>query len=122
MTDLLARREGLSVSEVAEAARVATSTVRFHERYGVVTSWRDGRGHRRFDESAPCRILVALMAREVGVTLREVAEMFEGIEGEPTPDEWSRVTSALIAAGESRMAQLRQRLGELRSDQKVCTL
>lgn len=111
-----------TVGDVARESGVAASAVRFYERNGVVTALRTPGNQRRFDESAGCKIKVARLAQRIGLTVREIAEIFAAVPPNPSPDDWSRVADTLIAEAEARTAALRAQLGELRSGVKLCEL
>lgn len=112
----------LTVSEVAAESGVAASAVRFYENHGVVTALRTSGNQRRFDDSAGCRIKVAKLAQRVGLTVREIADVFEDLPSEPGPEDWGRVADILIDEAETRTAELRARLGEMRSGTKLCEI
>lgn len=112
----------MTVGEVAASSGVAPSAVRFYERYGVIHAARDRGNHRRFDEHAACRIAVAKVAQQVGLTVREIAELFELLPPAPGPGDWEIVGGRLVAEAERRVAGLRQRLGELGSGTRLCEL
>jgi len=112
----------LSVSEVAADSGVASSAVRFYEKHGVVTADRTAGNQRRFDESAVCRIQVARLAQRVGLSVREIAELFAGLPADPGPDDWERVAGRLVAEAEWRITNLKTQLDSLGSDGKLCDL
>jgi MerR family redox-sensitive transcriptional activator SoxR len=108
-----------SVSEVAADSGVAPSAVRFYEQHGLIAAHRTAGGQRRFDDSA-CRIKVAKVAQRVGLTVREIAEVFSTLPADPQPQDWARLAAVLIEEAESRTAALRAYLDELRSGAKLC--
>ena len=108
------------VSRVAQTAGVAASAVRFYEKHGVVRAMRDSSNQRRFDESAACRIRVAKLAQRVGLTVREIAALFADLPPDPSPDDWKRIASELIAESERRAADLRACLEEMTSGGRLC--
>ncbi len=68
----------LRVSEVAEAARVNTETLRYYERRGLIAEpVRSPGGHRLYDEQAVTTLRVIKAAQRLGFTLDEVAELLE---------------------------------------------
>ncbi|MEU4428824.1 MerR family transcriptional regulator [Actinoplanes sp. NPDC024001] len=112
----------LTVGEVAADAGVAASAVRFYEQHGIIRAERTAGDQRRFDESAACRIRVAKVAQRVGLTVREIAEVFADLPADPRPQDWGRVAEHLIAEAEARTAALKAYLGEMRSGAKLCDL
>src|SRR3954471_6045240 len=99
-----------TVGEVASDSGVAASAVRFYEQHGVISAVRTQGDQRRFDESAACRIRVAKVAQRVGLTVREIAEIFASLPPAPQPQDWARVADTLVAEAEARTAALRDQL------------
>lgn len=112
----------LTVKDVAAAAGIAPSAVRFYEGHGLVTAHRTSGDQRRFDGTAACRIRVAKVAQRVGLTVREIAEIFETLPDDPKPADWGRVADVLVAEAEARTAALRAQLEELGSGTRLCDL
>lgn len=111
-----------TVSEVAGESGVAASAVRFYDKYDVITAVRTPSNQRRFNDSAACRIKVAKLARRVGLTVREIAEVFADLPPAPGPDDWGRVATVLVEQAEARTAELRTRLADLRSGTTLCEI
>jgi MerR family redox-sensitive transcriptional activator SoxR len=114
--------EALTVSDVAASSGAAPSAVRFYEKHGVINAARTAGNQRRFDESAACRIHVAKLAQRVGLTVREIAEMFAGLPADPQPEDWGRIAHQLVTVAEQRVADLRTRLDALGSGARLCEL
>ncbi len=77
--------DGLKISEVAERAGVATSTVRYYERIGLVPSpARTPAGYRAYDDAAEARLLFISRAKRLGLSLEQIAELL-GIDVRPRP-------------------------------------
>lgn len=114
--------DGLTVGDVAEESGVAPSAVRFYEKYGVVTARRTSGNQRRFDESAACRIQVAKVAKRVGLSVREIAELFASLPGDPRPEDWGVVAEQLVATAEQRVAELKEQLAALGSGDRLCEI
>jgi MerR family redox-sensitive transcriptional activator SoxR len=111
-----------TVSDVAAEAGVAASAVRFYEQHGIITAVRTAGDQRRFDDSAACRIRVAKVAQRVGLTVREIAEVFAALPQDPKPRDWGCVAETLIAEAEARTAALKSHLAAMRSGAKLCDL
>lgn len=112
----------LTVQDVAAESGVASSAVRFYERNGVVPAVRTAGNQRRFDESAACRIRVAKLAQNVGLTVREIAAVFADLPADPAPEDWGRVAEVLIAEAERRTALLRESLSAMHTGGRLCEI
>lgn len=115
-------RADLTVSEVAAETGIAPSAVRFYETRGVVSAVRTAGNQRRFHESAPCRIRVAKLAQRVGLTVREIAELYSALPSDPGPKDWERIGDRLVCEAERRVADLKTQLDSLGSDTKLCEI
>lgn len=111
-----------TVSEVAAESGVAPSAVRFYEKHGVVDAVRTSGNQRRFDESAACRIKIAKLAQHVGLTVREIAELFAELPADPGYEDWGRLADQIIGQAEQRVANLKTHLEALNSDVKLCEI
>lgn len=111
-----------TVSEVAADSGIASSAVRFYEKHGVITAVRTAGNQRRFDESAACRIHVAKLAQRVGLTVREIAELFAMLPAKPGPEDWGRVATRIVTEAEQRVADLKAQLDSLGSGGRLCEL
>lgn len=112
----------ITVGDVAASSGVAPSAVRFYDKHGVIHSVRTSSNQRRFDASAACRIQIARLAQRVGLTVREIAELFSPLPAEPEPEDWSRVADRLISQAEQRVTDLRAQLDALGSGDKLCEI
>lgn len=112
----------LTVSEVAAEAGVAPSAVRFYENHGLITAARTSGNQRRFTEADPCRIKVAKVAQRVGLSVREIADLFAILPEEPGPQDWGQVARALVGEAQARVDALRATLDDLGSGTKLCEL
>lgn|SRR5690625_3319934 len=115
-----ADRAELTVGEVARDSGVSASAVRFYEKHAVVTADRTAGNQRRFGDAAVCRIQVARLAQRVGLTVREIAELFAALPSEPGPEDWEQVSERLVAEAEQRITNLRTQLESLGSDGRLC--
>lgn len=112
----------LTVGEVADRAGVAASAVRFYEKHGLVTADRTTGNARRFADDAACRIRIARVAQRVGLTVREIREIFEELPAEAMDEEWHEVAEALVLRAEHRIDQLRRTLDDIKSGAPLCDL
>lgn len=111
-----------SVSDVAAASDVAPSAVRFYEQHGLVSAQRTAGDQRRFSDDAACRIRVAKVAQRVGLSVRDIADIFATLPDHAVQQDWERVADILIVEAEARVAALRDSLEELGSGGKLCEL
>jgi MerR family transcriptional regulator, redox-sensitive transcriptional activator SoxR len=84
----------LSVSEVAARSGFAASALRFYERQGLISASRTAGGQRRFARSVLRRLAFIRAARNVGLTLDEVAAALALLPGGRTPTraDWARLS------------------------------
>lgn len=84
----------LTVSEVAHRSGFAPSALRFYEREGLVTAGRTSGGQRRYHRSVLRRLAFIRAARNVGLSLDEIAAALEALPDARTPTkaDWSRLS------------------------------
>lgn len=99
----------LRVSEVAEAARVNTETLRYYERRGLIEKpARSPGGHRLYDEQTVTQLRVIKAAQRLGFTLDEVADLIEvGRRRGPATD--------LQVRAREKLLEVDQRISDLTS-------
>jgi MerR family redox-sensitive transcriptional activator SoxR len=86
----------LSVGEIARRSGFAESAVRYYDRLGLLTATRTSGGQRRFERSALRRLAFIRAARNVGLSLDEVAAALASLPAGRTPTraDWSRLSRA----------------------------
>ncbi len=84
----------LTVGEVAARSGFATSALRYYERQGLLSATRTGGGQRRYERSVLRRLAFIRAARNVGLSLDEVAAALATLPGgrAPTRADWSRLS------------------------------
>jgi MerR family transcriptional regulator, redox-sensitive transcriptional activator SoxR len=84
----------LSVSEVAERSGFAASALRFYEKTGLIAAQRSSGGQRRFERGVLRRLAFIRAARNVGLTLDEVAAALALLPGGRTPTraDWAKLS------------------------------
>ena len=92
----------LSIGQVAARAGVATSTVRYYERRGLLTA--DGRvsGQRRYKTETLRRLVFIGMLQDVGLALDEIG----GILHAANVAEWKAIAARRLVALDEQIAQL----------------
>jgi len=102
--------DGLRVSELAERAGLAPSTVRFYERAGLLSpARRAANGYRIFDESALDELAFISRAKGLGMNLEDVADL---VSSWPV-GECRSLQARLRAFLAGRISQVRQQAAEM---------
>lgn len=99
------------ISEVARAAGVKVSSVRFYERRGLLAPARGGSGYREYDAADLDRIRVLRRGQELGFSLGELATLLS----------WARspLSAELVRLGHEKLAQLDRAVTDLRNVQSA---
>jgi MerR family transcriptional regulator, redox-sensitive transcriptional activator SoxR len=98
----------LTIGVVARQAGIATSTIRYYERIGLLPPPQRANGRRRYDAMAAQRLRVIERARQAGFTLRETRELFFGFAVGTHPNaRWEALAGGKLAELEARVARLR---------------
>ena len=84
----------LTVSDVAERSGFAPSALRFYEREGLIHATRTTGNQRRYQRSVLRRLAFIRAARNVGLTLDEVAAALATLPDSrtPTKSDWTRLS------------------------------
>jgi len=84
----------LTVGEIARRSGFAGSAVRYYERLGLLTATRTAGGQRRFERSMLRRLAFIRAARNVGLSLGEVAQALDTLPAgrAPTRADWTRLS------------------------------
>lgn len=84
----------LTVSQVAGRSGFAASALRFYERLGLITAARTAGNQRRYERSVLRRLAFIRAARNVGLSLDEVAAALATLPDRrpPTRTDWSRLS------------------------------
>jgi DNA-binding transcriptional MerR regulator len=85
----------VQIAELARQAGVATSTVRYYERIGLLPEpARTASGYRSYGDDAPARLLFVIRAKHMGLSLEQIAELlpiWDGVNCAATHDEITRL-------------------------------
>jgi DNA-binding transcriptional MerR regulator len=95
--------ELMAIGEVARRAGVATSTVRYYERRGLLTADARQSGQRRFRAGTLRRLVFIGMLQDIGLSLGEI----HGVLDAATAAEWKSIAGQRLAALDEQIAQLR---------------
>jgi MerR family redox-sensitive transcriptional activator SoxR len=84
----------LTVGEVASRSGFATSALRFYEAQGLIAATRSAGGQRRYQRSVLRRLAFLRAARNVGLSLEEVAAALSTLPAGRAPSraDWSRLS------------------------------
>src|SRR5215475_10313440 len=84
----------LTVGDIARRSGFADSAVRFYEGLGLLPATRTSGGQRRFERSTLRRLAFIRAARNIGLSLDEVAAALESLPASRTPTraDWSRLS------------------------------
>jgi MerR family redox-sensitive transcriptional activator SoxR len=102
MTDLL------PIGEVARRSGVASSALRFYEERGLISSEREGSGHRRYPRPVLRRIAFIVFAQRIGLTLDEIGVELAKLPPHhaPTRNDWARLSATWASRIDDRIAEL----------------
>jgi MerR family redox-sensitive transcriptional activator SoxR len=70
----------LTIGEVARRAGVATSSIRYYERVGLLPEPERSRGQRRYDTDVLGKLGFIGVAQSAGFKLREIKELIDGVD------------------------------------------
>lgn len=98
----------LTVGDVAARAGIATSAVRFYEDQGLISAARTTGNQRRYPRHVLRRISIIQAARRFGVTLAEVAAVFDGLPEDrmPSKTDWTRISRRWHARLQARRREI----------------
>jgi MerR family redox-sensitive transcriptional activator SoxR len=71
----------LTIGEVARRAGVATSSIRYYERIGLLPQPERSHGQRRYDADVLGKLGFIGVAQSAGFKLREIKELIDGVDG-----------------------------------------
>lgn len=98
----------ITIGDLAARTGVAVSAIRFYEAKGLVAALRTRGNQRRFLRADIRRVSFILIAQGLGLSLEEIATELARLPGERTPNaaDWSRISKALRARIDARIAAL----------------
>ncbi len=100
----------MRISELAASAGVPTSTVRYYERVGLLTSPdRTSSGYRDYGEDAAARLLFIARARRMGLSCEQVTDLIPVWAGTNCGATQSRVRRLIDA----KQVEIADRIAEL---------
>ena len=98
----------LTIGEVASRSGVRTSTLRYYEERGLISSERTSGGQRRYARETLRRVAVIRAAQILGLTLTEIQCALNELPQERTPNrqDWERLSQTWRGSLEGRIAEL----------------
>jgi len=97
----------MRTGELAHRAGVTTRTVRYYEGLGLLTSRREGSGHRQYEETALRRLDKIDWLKRMGLSLEEIREVIPLYFDERTG---ARGRKKMLALLERRLAETEERI------------
>ena len=118
MAELLRTTDLLPISEVARRSGFPASALRFYESQDLIASSRTAGGQRRYERSTLRRLAFIRAARNVGLTLEEIATALATLPDGRTPTraDWAR----LSATWRKRLDEQIEALQALRNGLESC--
>jgi MerR family redox-sensitive transcriptional activator SoxR len=98
----------LAIGEVARRSGVASSALRYYEQRGLISSEREGSGHRRYPRAVLRRIAFIVFAQRLGLTLEDIGVELTKLPPHevPTRGDWARLSATWSARIDERIAEL----------------
>ncbi len=101
----------MRISELAERVGVATSTVRYYERVGLLDGpARTSSGYRDYDEDAANRLLFVTRARRMGLSCEQITSLLGIWDGANCEAAGNRVRQLVV----EKQTEIKERIAELR--------
>jgi MerR family redox-sensitive transcriptional activator SoxR len=105
---------GMAIGEIARAAGVRPSTIRYYERRGLLPVPRRSGGKRRYDPRVMQLLRVIEVSKDAGFSLKEIQQLLHGFDPRTPPSaRWQalaqsklREVDALIARAQGMRALL----------------
>jgi DNA-binding transcriptional MerR regulator len=101
---------GLTRKETAGLLGVGAATLLYYERRGMISPSRsEGNGYRLYAKAEIDRLALILKAKDLGLSLREISELFAGIEAGESMKRLREGIGGKIAAIRLQIAELERR-------------
>jgi len=94
----------LTIGDVAERAHVATSTIRYYERRGLLAADARQSGQRRFRDATLRRLVFIGMLQDAGLALDDI----DGILNAADVSEWKAIAARRLEVLDEEIDQLKQ--------------
>jgi MerR family redox-sensitive transcriptional activator SoxR len=94
----------LTIREVAERAHVATSTIRYYGRLGLVVADARSSGQRRYRTATLRRLVFVGMLQDAGLSLADITAILNAAD----INEWKAIARRRLGALDEEIAALQQ--------------
>lgn len=98
----------LAIGEVSERSGVASTTLRYYERVGLLPEPERAGGQRRYSESILVRLKVIGLCKAAGFTLDDIAVLLDDAPGRPAARALAHAKLAEIDRQMQVLAQARE--------------
>ena len=97
----------LRIGQIADAAGLRTSAIRYYEAAGLLRAPDRVNGRRRYDESVLEELAVIRLAQAAGFSVAEIRTLMHGF-ARPTPasERWRKLATTKLDEIEARLADL----------------
>jgi MerR family redox-sensitive transcriptional activator SoxR len=99
--------KNLGIGEIARRSGIATSTIRYYERIGLLPPSKRVSGKRRYDASILQKIGLIRLAKQAGLTIEEIQTLlYEFPVDTPPSERWTVLATKKITELDALMAQI----------------
>jgi MerR family transcriptional regulator, redox-sensitive transcriptional activator SoxR len=103
----------LTIGEVARRAGVATSSIRYYERIGLLPAPDREGGQRRYDADVLGKLGLIGVAQSAGFKLREIKELIRGVDGDGLGEQMRSLSSQKLGEVEALLERTKAMKGWL---------
>ena len=106
----MATSEGLSIGDIAARTGLAVSAIRYYEAQGLIATWRNAAGRRRFQRADIRRLSFVMIAQQFGFTLPQIRVELDRLPKHraPTKVDWSRISAEFRSGLDARITRLKK--------------
>src|SRR5687767_12296822 len=99
--------EILAIGDIARQAGVASSTIRYYERIGLLPPSKRVSGKRRYDKDILQKLSVIRLAQRAGYSIAEIHTLLHDFPDDAPPSErWQTLATQKLVELETRMQDL----------------
>jgi MerR family redox-sensitive transcriptional activator SoxR len=92
------RMNGLSIGDVAKQAGIATSTIRYYERIGLLPPSPRANGRRRYQPDIVNTLQLIRLAQQMGCSIAEIQTLLHGFPAiTPPAERWQALADKKLA-------------------------